>query len=527
MAEGGSETFTKHDVSGSLDHDMSDTQASAQGTDLSGISNDDIEDVVDTQDHDHEEHDGEDEDIRESIEHEHEQDKNGSMRIVLTAPAEDDNSSSLFVSERPTPHRESSVREASQVELSAYMPPPPRPETHPRPTAAVVQPKSVFGKIRAMQRKYQHKKDSANRRISVYSGAANPDDEAYLEAVMPTPAYSAGPLVEDQGGLEDRQAIAEFQKQRLYYEGLKKKSGQLSFVQDIDWLRIRGAEDARRKKRLREFAKDHEDDGDSELFPDLDAITSDGPEDESDEMPQLSNSETRKRRRNEASNERDQSMSMMDAELNSMLVAMEAGDDARKKKRKGQPNDDNPVAGPSGRGRGPRNRTASRAAKPKQLPKKVTKGGRGQAKKNREVDYAVKQATSLFNSNVFTQQAGPNATEPAMFRSRKKADALKELIASVPLGEHKKARGDMTALLKATKDFDGRGSVKSDGKGHWLLKGMQTSLKGYQVLGTAFMRRRENAAEEPKGGLMADQMGLGKTLMMLGKQTTSMIKELC
>ena len=45
---------------------------------------------------------------------------------------------------------------------------------------------------------------------------------------------------------------------------------------------------------------------------------------------------------------------------------------------------------------------------------------------------------------------------------------------------------------------------------------MKTSLKAYQVLGSAFMRRRENALEEPKGGLVADQMGLGKTLMMLG-----------
>jgi SNF2 family DNA or RNA helicase len=34
-------------------------------------------------------------------------------------------------------------------------------------------------------------------------------------------------------------------------------------------------------------------------------------------------------------------------------------------------------------------------------------------------------------------------------------------------------------------------------------------------MGSAFMRRRENDATEPRGGLMADQMGLGKTLMML------------
>jgi SNF2 family DNA or RNA helicase len=34
-------------------------------------------------------------------------------------------------------------------------------------------------------------------------------------------------------------------------------------------------------------------------------------------------------------------------------------------------------------------------------------------------------------------------------------------------------------------------------------------------MGTAFMRRRENDQYEPRGGLMADQMGLGKTLMTM------------
>jgi hypothetical protein len=132
------------------------------------------------------------------------------------------------------------------------------------------------------------------------------------------------------------------------------------------------------------------------------------------------------------------------------------------------------------------------------------------------IGHAVKQAASLLNANVFQQQAGVNAPEQPTFRSRKKADALKELISSIPLEDQKKARGDMNTLLTATKNFDGKGSVKADGKGLWKVKGMSTSLKPYQVLGSAFMRRRENAADEPRGGLMADQMGLGKTLMMIG-----------
>ncbi|KAF2217010.1 hypothetical protein CERZMDRAFT_32249 [Cercospora zeae-maydis SCOH1-5] len=44
---------------------------------------------------------------------------------------------------------------------------------------------------------------------------------------------------------------------------------------------------------------------------------------------------------------------------------------------------------------------------------------------------------------------------------------------------------------------------------------MRSTLKHYQVLGTAFMRKRETELYEPRGGILADEMGLGKTVMML------------
>ncbi|KAF2103420.1 P-loop containing nucleoside triphosphate hydrolase protein [Rhizodiscina lignyota] len=44
---------------------------------------------------------------------------------------------------------------------------------------------------------------------------------------------------------------------------------------------------------------------------------------------------------------------------------------------------------------------------------------------------------------------------------------------------------------------------------------MTCVLKHYQLLGAAFMRRRERGDDQPPGGLCADQMGLGKTIMML------------
>jgi len=62
-----------------------------------------------------------------------------------------------------------------------------------------------------------------------------------------------------------------------------------------------------------------------------------------------------------------------------------------------------------------------------------------------------------------------------------------------------------------------QGSVKpsDEGDGQWIVSGMKTTLKHYQVLGTAFMRRREGSSTQPKGGILADEMGLGKTIMML------------
>jgi SNF2 family DNA or RNA helicase len=137
------------------------------------------------------------------------------------------------------------------------------------------------------------------------------------------------------------------------------------------------------------------------------------------------------------------------------------------------------------------------------------------AKEKRAADTARTQINSLFNSNVFDQQASEDAAEQPSFQSGVKADALKELIAGFS-NNTKEYRHEAHALNNATKDFNGRGSVKAD-RGMWRVKGMSTSLKGYQLLGSAWMRRRENGVLEPRGGLLADQMGLGKTLMMLGE----------
>ena len=425
----------------------------------------------------------------------------------------EEDSSSLFVPVRASP----------TPPVSHPTPPPVNMRPPPRPLAASSGTgMSTFAKIRAMQQKLQEKKNAASKKANASSFQANPDNEDYLAHVMKpiTPSSSTPAPKVDEEEMKHRAALAEFQKQKRRYDDLKRQSGgTLSFQHDIKWMQIKAAETVRQKKRSRDSAMALEDaeEEDISLFPEFPRLAEEEEEaDESDDGIDLDAAgPSRKRRRREMPRKEPKQMSMQDAELLAMKVAMDADEDMPKKKRKAQPGDDDPQnVCSSAKGKG------KAAAKPKarvtrsKTAGKASKSGAKTAKAKREANHALKQASSLLNSNVFEQQAGAHEREQPTFRARKKTDALKELIASVPLADLKQARTDMNTLLAATKDFDGHGACKVH-LGNWLLKGMKTTLKGYQVLGSAFMRRRENAEEEPRGGLMADQMGLGKTLMML------------
>jgi hypothetical protein len=424
-----------------------------------------------------------------------------------------EDSPSLFVSEDSPPPAASRV----PVRQKPFnMPPPARPVVHPSDAA-----KSMFSKIRNMQKANADRKNAAHKRASTPRYNAEPDNEAYLEAIMApiTPSSSTAVPTVNEDVMEDRRALAEYERQKKFYQDLRRKNGSLTFRQDVEWMKIKGAEDSRRKKQARDQAKARQEaEGDTELFPEVNPVFEDDQEDGSNDSGDdfgFHPSGSRKRQRREMPRKEPKQMSMQEAELQSMKVALEAHEDAPRKKKKSQATaDDSQDTRASGKGKGKGPKPRARPKGSKTAPKKAASGPRKTARSRREADHALKQASSLFGANVFEQQAGENEREQPTFSSRKKQDALKELIASVPIEDKKQARSDMAVLLAATKDFDGHGSVKASG-GNWLVKGMKTSLKGYQVLGSAFMRRRENAAEEPLGGLMADQMGLGKTLWVI------------
>ncbi|KAI8942436.1 hypothetical protein NX059_000506 [Plenodomus lindquistii] len=438
-----------------------------------------------------------------------------------------EDSSTLFVSENSS----------SPPSLPPPSPPPPSPPPPPPPVTqkpsvfkAMPNPArlptqsrlgnpthkaSVFSTMRDMQAKLKRKRELTNRQATDHTSNIQPDNETYLEAVTQgrMPVVPAGVPLVDEDTLDDRRASAEFQKQKRHYEKLKREGGgKLGFRQDIEWMKIKGAEDARQRKRARDIAKSLEDgEGDEGFLPAVHSTQQERPEDESDHDFDWDGPGSRKRARRDAPHRSGKHMSMLDAELQSMQVGIEAIKEVSAKKGKEKAVDNSPAT--DSRSKGAKSKARSKPSQAKGAPKTTRAKS---AKHKREVEQAIKQASSLFNANVFTQQAGPDAAEQPGFTSRRKGDALKELIASIPLDEKKSARGEMNILLNATKEFDGRGSVKAvPGTNLWLVKGMKTSLKHYQVLGSAFMRRRENSVEEPRGGLLADQMGLGKTLMML------------
>jgi len=59
--------------------------------------------------------------------------------------------------------------------------------------------------------------------------------------------------------------------------------------------------------------------------------------------------------------------------------------------------------------------------------------------------------------------------------------------------------------------------VGRNDEAEWLVPGMRTPLLNHQVLGVKWMVDREMGQRLPKGGLMADSMGLGKVCYLCRK----------
>lgn len=145
---------------------------------------------------------------------------------------------------------------------------------------------------------------------------------------------------------------------------------------------------------------------------------------------------------------------------------------------------------------------SARAAKGKnQAPKK-------QGRKKRAADPNLLNSTSIRDNDIFENAAHNRdlPDQPTFEFTTRKDKALKSLIASVPEECRPIAKVDKKYLDDAMRQFTGQGAVKPADDGNWRVKGMKATLKHYQILGVSFMRRRECATQEPKGGILADEM---------------------
>jgi hypothetical protein len=470
--------------------------------------------------------------------HEHEQEEEGLRQDTFTQDYREP--SSLFVPEEGDPEPiqtrpsnttanvpplvgTSSIGTNASIQPPGLFTPPPsatsfRPSVTPsRPSLSTFRPsvtpsrppRSLISLVQAAHRKYSRKDPSSNNATRQARGESTTSNRDIMDI---------------QDDLADKKATEDFERQKKHYDDIRScHDGKLSFKQELEWYKINIEEETRREKRKRDRL--HNQQEDEELFPVIGygARTSRETGDTSNTF-EFSGSSSQKRRRTSPSEGPYTPLSMQEAEYESMMVAVNAEQDlpGKRKGTRGNPligfpagQDDQNTDSPSSQTSGSKRKKARKPRARKTIPQTDANGRRLTAKEKRAAATARTQLNSLLGSNVFEQQASEGAAEQPSFVSGVKADALKEIIAGFSNND-KELLHDVHALKSATMDFNGRGSVKPD-KGLWKVKGMETSLKPYQLLGAAWMRRKENGVQEPRGGLLADQMGLGKTLMMLGE----------
>jgi SNF2 family DNA or RNA helicase len=89
---------------------------------------------------------------------------------------------------------------------------------------------------------------------------------------------------------------------------------------------------------------------------------------------------------------------------------------------------------------------------------------------------------------------------------------FRELSSKDPHADKRKTRGDLVMLARARKLLAGKYKVAGE---KYAIKGMKTPLFAYQFAAVGWMVGREESTEAPQGGILADAMGLGKTVETL------------
>ncbi|MCJ1435588.1 hypothetical protein MMC27_004962 [Xylographa pallens] len=334
-------------------------------------------------------------------------------------------------------------------------------------------------------------------------------------------AWMHGDADEDERDEDPATKFAELKKRC----NVKKRAGTLKWEEEIEFIKAQRAEKARLKRIEIEIlraasagnrnGKGTEGDDDGLFVPDTSAGTSSRKrahfatvETEDEAEPLVGDQGPSKRakvRGKKRSEEKDLNEACM-AGIEEEIAKNEKA--TKKNNRPGRKRATPKTAfktGPKGKGAKP--------CKAKPAAAKTAKEKKSNSKTKKPTLF--RDVRSLLSSNVYAdananldKQAAPLMTE------KRKDDALKQLVASVPLEDQTMASRETQHILKATKVLGPR-KVSPDGNGKWLFKGMISALMHFQVQGSAWMVERETGEDEPFGGMLCDSMGFGKTIMLI------------
>lgn len=286
--------------------------------------------------------------------------------------------------------------------------------------------------------------------------------------------------VDSDSDLDAQTAIGFHKLKKTYFEKCQSKAN--TFEDDVMWTKAKNAELARMKrvkKELRINVQDSED----ELFISQagsstyrlahrdDQAQRQGTrrggiiKDVIDVRDVQNSSDTEEMTQGKLPNKRSQQKQMEKDEHVSMQAGIEdflqkeANKEARKRKRR------------SGVSSHPRKRKDKSKGKEKMKKPKPTEAG-----------YLLNTG-SLMTSATLYEDANINLNQPLAPKivETRKEEALKQLLANVPMEDLRQARSEKAHLLRATKTLGKHGRCKVDGNS-WRLKGIISSVKFDQLL---------------------------------------------
>ncbi len=130
----------------------------------------------------------------------------------------------------------------------------------------------------------------------------------------------------------------------------------------------------------------------------------------------------------------------------------------------------------------------------------------------------------LQNSNPIMARAAQGVVAmPGPIQATRQKDqikAMREFHYKIMGNPKSRSRSDDEKRLTEARLSFGKNRVRAL-NGRWILSGMKSHLYNHQLVGASWMLRQEFCPDGPYGGILADQMGLGKTVQVLAAMSAN------